>query len=308
LNNATVKLAEEVGYDKVADLAKSAGIVSVKATPAMALGAYDATPLDMAAAYTVFANSGERISTTVVNSVRNANGDVVMDFKPDKRQVLDTRVAYLMTTMMEGVMNNGTAYVVRQRGFISPGAGKTGSSHDGWFAGYTSNLLCIVWVGYDDYSDLRLSGAQTAAPIWAEFMKKAVTLPQYLDAKPFSQPPGVVDVQLDKTTNLLATPSCPEDYSVAFIAGTEPSETCDQGTGMRGFFSRVFGLGGEKALPPPPPGAQPANQPAAADAATEDPTKKKKGFFGKIAGIFKDDKPSNPPPPKPADNGGNGPQ
>jgi len=308
LNNATVKLAEEVGYEKVADLAKAAGIVSVKATPAMALGAYDATPLDIAAAYTVFANSGERISTTVVNSVRNANGDVVMDFKPDKRQVLDARVAYLMTTMMEGVMNNGTAYVVRQRGFTSPGAGKTGSSHDGWFAGYTSNLLCIVWVGYDDYSDLRLSGAQTAAPIWAEFMKKAVTLPQYQDAKPFSQPPGVVDVQLDKTTNLLATPSCPEDYSVAFIAGTEPSETCDQGTGMRGFFSRVFGLGGEKALPPPPPGAQPANQPATADAATEDPTKKKKGFFGKIAGIFKDDKPSNPPPPKPADNGGNGPQ
>ena len=309
LNNATVKLAEEVGYDKVADLAKSAGIVSVKATPAMALGAYDATPVDMAAAYTVFANSGERISTTVVNSVRNANGDVVMDFKPDRRPVLDSRVAYLMTTMMEGVMNSGTAYVVRQRGFSSPAAGKTGSSHDGWFAGYTSNLLCIVWVGYDDYSDLRLSGAQTAAPIWAEFMKKAVTLPQYSDARPFSQPAGVVDVQLDKTTNLLATPSCPETYSAAFIAGTEPNETCDQGAGMRGFFSRVFGLGGEKALPPPPPGAQPVAQPGtAANTTAEDPNKKKKGFFGKIAGIFKDDKPSNDPPPKPADNSGNGPQ
>src|SRR5204863_6660494 len=92
LNNATVKLAEEVGYQKVADLAKTAGIASVKATPAMALGAYDATPMDMAAAYTVFANAGVRISTTVVNSVRNANGDVVLDFKPDKRQVLDPRV------------------------------------------------------------------------------------------------------------------------------------------------------------------------------------------------------------------------
>jgi penicillin-binding protein 1B len=309
LNNATVKLAQEVGYDKVADLAKSAGIVSVKATPAMALGAYDATPVDMAAAYTVFANSGERISPTVVNSVRNANGDVVMDFKSERRQVLDPRVAYLMTTMMEGVMNSGTAYVVRQRGFTAPGAGKTGSSHDGWFAGYTSNLLCIVWVGYDDYSDLRLSGAQTAAPIWAEFMKKAVTLPQYSDTKPFSQPSGVVDVQLDKTTNLLATPACPETYNAAFIAGTEPSETCDQSTGMRGFFSRVFGLGGEKALPPPPPGAQPGGNPASGASTTaEDPGKKKKGFFGKITGIFKDDKPSNPPPPKPADNGGNGPQ
>src|SRR5438046_4557063 len=79
LNNATVKLAEEVGYDKVADLAKSAGITSVKATPAMALGAYTATPLDMTAAYTTFANSGTRISPTMVNSVRNNNGDVVMD-------------------------------------------------------------------------------------------------------------------------------------------------------------------------------------------------------------------------------------
>jgi len=307
LNNATVKLAEEVGYEKVADLAKAAGIVSVKATPAMALGAYDATPMDMAAAYTVFANFGERISPTVVNSVRNANGDVVLDFKPDKRQVLDSRVAFVMTTMMEGVMNFGTAFPVRARGFNAPAAGKTGSSHDGWFAGYTTNLLCIVWVGYDDYSDLRLSGAQTAAPIWAEFMKKAITLPQYSSPKPFSQPPGVVDVQLDKTTNLLATPACPETYDAAFIAGTEPSETCDQSTGMRGFFSRVFGLGGEKALPPPPPGAQPGAQPAS-ETSPEDRSKKKKGFFGKITGIFKDDKPSNPPPPKPADNGGNGPQ
>jgi penicillin-binding protein 1B len=304
LNNATVKLAEQVGYDKVAALAKAAGITSVKATPAMALGAYDATPLDMAAAYTVFANSGLRISPTVVNSVRNANGDMVLDFKPDKRPVIDPRVAFLMTNMMEGVMNSGTAYVVRQRGFNAPGAGKTGSSHDGWFAGYTSNLLCIVWVGYDDYSDLRLSGAQTAAPIWAEFMKKAVTLSQYADTKPFSQPAGVVDVQLDKQTNLLATPSCPETYSAAFIAGTEPNQTCDQGMGMRGFFSRVFGLSGEKALPPPPPGAQPD---ADAKASSEDPGKKKKGFLGKIAGIFKDDKPANDPPPKPADHDGGGP-
>jgi penicillin-binding protein 1B len=298
LNNATVKLAEQVGYDKVADLAKSAGVTSVKATPAMALGAYDATPLDMAAAYTVFANAGVRISPVLVNSVRNANGDVIMDFKPEKRQVLDPRVAYLMTNMMEGVMNFGTAYAVRTRGFNAPAAGKTGSSHDGWFAGYTSNLLCIVWVGYDDYSDLRLSGAQTAAPIWAEFMKKAVTLSRYSDVRSFSQPVGVVDVQLDKLTNRLATPSCPDTYTAAFIAGTEPNETCDQSTGIGGFFSRVLGLGGEKALPPPPAGTE--------SGAENQDAKKKKGFFGKIVGIFKDDKPSNPPS-KPPDNEGNGP-
>jgi penicillin-binding protein 1B len=306
LNNATVKLAEEVGYDKVSDLAKAAGITSVKPTPAMALGSYDATPLDMAAAYTVFANAGLRLSAVMVNSVRNAAGDVVMDFKPDKRQVLDPRVAAVMTNMMEGVLNFGTAYEVRTRGFEAPAAGKTGSSHDGWFAGYTSNLLCIVWVGFDDYSDLRLSGAQTAAPIWAEFMKKAVALPQYSDVKSFSQPAGVVDVQLDKTTNLLATPSCPQTYTAAFIAGTEPNQTCDQPTGVKAFFSRILGLGGEKALPPPGPPGQNGNQISGAtqdaNAADQD-GKKKKGFFGKIAGIFKDDKPSNPPANPPAQPG-----
>src|SRR5438477_9049667 len=284
LNNATVKVAEEVGYDKVADLAKSAGITSVKATPAMALGSYDASPLEMAGAYTVFANNGVRLSPILLRSVRNGKGDVISNYNTDQRQVMDPRIAYVMTNMMEGVINNGLGYTaVRLRGFTPPAAGKTGSSHDGWFAGYTSNLLCIVWVGYDDYSDLRLSGAQTAAPIWAEFMKKAITLPQYSDVKPFSQPAGVIDVQLDKATNRLATPSCPETYSSAFIAGTEPSQTCDQGTGVRGFFSRIFGLGGEKALPPPPPGAQPGAQPAS-ETSPEDRSKKKKGFFGKITG------------------------
>jgi penicillin-binding protein 1B len=270
----------------------------------MALGAYDATPLDMAAAYTVFANGGTRIAPTMINSVRSANGDVVMDFKPEKRQVLDPRIAYVMTDMMEGVMNFGTAAGVRQRGFTSPAAGKTGTSHDGWFAGYTSNLLCIVWVGYDDYSDIRLSGAQTAAPVWAEFMKKAVALPQYSNVKEFTQPAGVVDVQLDKTTNLLATPACPETYNAAFVVGTEPSTTCEQGTGAKGFFSKIFGLGGDKALPPPTAG-QPGVT-TTGQGAEPDP-KKKKGLLGKIAGIFKDDKTADPPP-KPPDTSGTPPQ
>jgi penicillin-binding protein 1B len=289
LNNATVKLAEEVGYDKVADLARSAGIASVKATPAMALGAYDATPLDMAGAYTVFANGGTRLTPIMVSSVRNSKGDVVMDFKSDQKTVLDPRISYLMTNMMEGVLNFGTAFPVRARGFNAPAAGKTGSSHDGWFAGYTSNLLCIVWVGYDDYSDIRLSGAQTALPIWAEFMKKAVTLPQYSDVDPFSQPSGVVDVQLDKATNRLATPSCPETYVSAFVAGTEPHDTCDQATGIKGFFSHIFGSNSESVTPPD--GNQAANagvQPG------QDPSQhKKKGFFGKIADVFRDDKSSS---------------
>ncbi len=304
LNNATVKVAEEVGYDKVADLAKNAGIASVRATPAMALGAYDASPVDMTAAYTAFANGGVRLSPILVNSVRNAQGDVVMNFGTEKKQVLDSRVAYIMTNMLEGVMNFGTAYPVRTRGFNAPAAGKTGSSHDGWFAGYTSNLLCIVWVGYDDYSDIRLSGAQTAAPIWAEFMKKAIALPQYSDVRAFSQPQGVVDVRLDKITNRLATPSCPDTYTIAFVAGTEPHDTCDQSGGVQGFFSRIFGGNSERALPPSADGGNP--QTAGGVQPDGDPAKKKKSFFGKIADAFKGDgshDKNTPPPSKPEDNG-----
>jgi penicillin-binding protein 1B len=306
LNNATVKVAEEVGYDKVADLARSAGIASVKATPAMALGSYDASPLDMAGAYTSFANNGLRLSPILVRSVRNAKGDVLANYNTDQRQVLDPRISYVMTNMMEGVINNGLGYTaVRLRGFTAPAAGKTGSSHDGWFAGYTSNLLCIVWVGYDDYSDLRLSGAMTAAPIWTEFMKKAETLPAYADMRDFVQPSGVVDVQLDKVTNRLATPTCPDDYVSAFIAGTEPRDTCDEQGGIKGFFSHLFG--GDKVAPPPPAGAAANGQTTgdAQDSKNQDPRnpdpKKKKGFFGKVAGIFKDDK-SSAPVSKPPDS------
>jgi len=291
LNNATVKVDEEVGYDKVADLAKNAGITSVKATPAMALGSYDASPIDMAGAYTSFSNGGIRLSPILLRSVRTSKGDVIANYNTDQRQVLDPRIAYVMTNMMEGVINNGLGYTaVRLRGFTPPAAGKTGSSHDGWFAGYTSNLLCIVWVGYDDYSDLRLSGAQTAAPIWAEFMKKASALPQYSDMKPFSQPSGVVDVQLDKATNRLATPNCTDNYTSAFVEGTEPRDTCDSQQGIKGFLTKMFGGESKPVMP-----AQPGQDPNAKD------PNKKKGFFGKIAGIFKDDK-SSAPVSKPPDS------
>jgi penicillin-binding protein 1B len=224
------------------------------------------------------------------------------NIKADRTLVLDPRVAYVMTTMMEGVIDNGTAAGVRAMGFTAPAAGKTGTSHDGWFAGYTSNLLCIVWVGYDDYSDLRLSGSSTAAPIWAEFMKRAVQLPAYQDVESFQEPAGVVNVQLDKATNRLATAACPETYSVAFIAGTEPKDTCDQPLGEhRGIVMRIFGspapapppvIGASSSMVRPPPPA-PATR---SDPAPADSQEKKKGIFGKIVGIFKGDKPSSSPP------------
>jgi penicillin-binding protein 1B len=299
LNNATVRMAEMVGYDKVAELARNAGITSVKATPAAALGAYDASPIEMAGAYTVLANGGTRLDPLLLHSIREANGDVVEDFHNEKRTVLDPRVAYVVTNMMQNVLDHGTGFTVRARGFTAPAAGKTGTSHDAWFAGYTSNLLCIVWVGYDDYSDLKLAGGSTAGPIWAEFMKRAVKLPQYSNTANFTPPQGVVTVTLDKSTNLLATASCTDDYDSAFVEGSEPKETCDHAD-QRNFFQKLFGAAAPAAPPvnqparvvPPnaprpvyyPPGgnsapAQVAQRPAAQP-------EKKKGFWGKLAGVF----------------------
>ncbi len=295
LNNATVRIGQEVGFDKVAALAKAAGIQSVRATPAIALGAYDATPLEMAGAYTVFGNHGTHLTPLMVKSVRDVRGNILDDYKADSKEVLDPRVSYVMTTMMEAVINNGTGYPVRARGFQAPAAGKTGTSHDAWFAGYTSNLLCIVWVGNDDYTDLKLAGGATAAPIWAEFMKRAAKLPQYADMKNFTAPSGVVEVTLDKVTNRLATASCPQTYTVAFIAGTEPKETCDQAAGdHRGFFTKIFGLG-QPAVALPPPTTNGAVQPAPSGtpvrgavsqpaSSQPPPPIKKRGFFGRLFG------------------------
>ena len=243
LNNATIGLAAMIGFDQVAALARDAGIKNARGTPSVALGAYDATPLDLAGAYTVFANGGVHLDPWMVASVRTPTGDIVNDYTPTTRQVLDSRVAYLTTDMMQNVIDHGTAEGVRARGFTAPAAGKTGTEHDSWFAGYTSNLLCIVWVGNDDYSDLKIEGADAAVPIWAAFMKKAVLLPQYSDTNPFTPPDGVDVVKLDKNSNLLADDSCPDDYDAAFLAGTAPTVPCDHPLDHRNIFQKFFGIG-----------------------------------------------------------------
>jgi penicillin-binding protein 1B len=243
LNNATISLASMVGFDRVASLARDAGIRSARGTPSVAIGTYDAEPLDMAGAYTVFANNGVHLDPWMLASVRTPTGDIISDYSPASRQVLDPRVAYLTTSLMQNVINAGTGAVVRQRGFLAPAAGKTGTSHDAWFAGFTSNLLCIVWVGNDDYTDVNIEGAHAAAPIWAEFMKKAVLLPQYSDTHDFSAPEGVEIVKIDKVSYLLSDETCPDGYNIAFLSGTAPTETCDHPAEHRNLLQRIFGAG-----------------------------------------------------------------
>jgi penicillin-binding protein 1B len=317
LNIATISLGQQVGFENVAALARSAGIVNARGTPSVAIGTYNATPIDMAGAYTVFANGGVHLTPWMLASVRNASGDVVADYSPEAKQVLDPRTAFLTQSLLEGVMNYGTGSGVRGHGFTAPAAGKTGTSHDVWFAGYTSNLLCIIWVGNDDYTDIstglshRVQGSDAAAPIWAEFMKRAIQLPQYSDVKPFSPPEGITTARIDKPSSLLSDTTCPTNsFYVAFLDGTAPVNTCSQmSDSPQNFLQRMLGLGGSKSEPNPPQPASgapivrvPPNTPPdgnAPDTTQQPAPPKKKNFLQKIFGGGKDkDKqpPSTPPP------------
>lgn len=311
LNIATIALAQEVGYNNVAALARSAGIVNARGTPSVAIGTYNATPMDMAGAYTVFANNGVHINPWMLASVRNASGDIVADYSPDAKQVLDPRVAYLTQSLMEGVMNYGTGSGVRGRGFSAPAAGKTGTEHDAWFAAYTSTLLCVVWVGNDDYTDIKIQGADAAAPIWAEFMKRAIKLPQYSDVKSFSPPEGVTVTRIDRVSGLLADSSCPEKtMNVAFLDGTVPTGSCSQmSESPQNFIQKIFGIGGHAAVPAgvtPQGEPQPVSPPAPAKPVTDsvspgEPQQepKKKNIFQKIFGGGGDKKKDSQPVPPP---------
>jgi penicillin-binding protein 1B len=225
LNVPTVSLAQMVGYDKVRDLAIAAGFNSeMEATPSLALGAYVATPLEVAGAYTIFANQGQYVAPRCIVEVDDARGGTVLSSPVAARRVLDPRVSYLMVNLLESVIDRGTGAGVRARGFRLPAAGKTGTSHDGWFAGFTSNLLAVVWVGYDDDRELNLTGAQSALPFWTEFMKEATDQPSYRNAQPFTAPPGVVTVPIE--TQVDPPPGADPDLVMArnevFIKGTEP--------------------------------------------------------------------------------------
>jgi penicillin-binding protein 1B len=302
LNIATIALAQKVGYENVAALARSAGIVNAKATPSVAIGTYSATPIDMAGAYTVFANNGVYLKPWMLASVRNATGDIVADYAPEAKQILDPRTAFLTQSLLQNVMTFGTGSAARLHGFTAPAAGKTGTSHDAWFAGYTSNLLCIIWVGNDDYSNLNLQGADAAAPLWAEFMNRAIKLPQYSDVKPLDNTPpnGVQVLSVDKNSWLPADASCPQDYPIAFLNGTAPQNTCSQmGEAPQNLIQRLFGFHSTPQAPasnpPPATTAAPPQRPApvvnpdgnAAPDVTPQPQPqpaKKKGFFHRLFG------------------------
>ncbi|MGE5568237.1 MAG: penicillin-binding protein 1A [Rhodospirillales bacterium] len=302
LNIPTVKLAEQVGYDTVEDLAKRAGMnINIRPTPAIALGAYEVTPIEVAGAYTLWATGGMYVKPNWISLIRDQQGTVVFSHKPVRRRVLDPRVAYIMTNLMQEVLRSGTGASVRARGFTLPAAGKTGTSHDGWFVGFTSKLICAVWVGFDDNRELGLEGAHSALPIWTEFMKRAHQFREYRNVSDFEPPDGVVTVEIDPVSGQLATAACPATRPEVFISGTQPVEMCRLHGGSGG--TRVASW--ELPTPPPeppaaPPHAQPPQRPAARAAAAQTPPaeqvqakppekaeKQKKGFFGRLLSVFK---------------------
>ena len=226
-NIPAVKVAEMVGYPKVVAVAKAAGLNgNIKDTPSVALGTYEVTPLEIAGAYTVFPNAGQVVKTNFISDIRGPQGENVFESKPDRRQALDPRAVFLTEQMMEEVLNTGTGAGVRGRGFGLWAAGKTGTSNDAWFAGFTSKLICIVWIGFDDNRDFKLEGAQSALPIWVEFMKRAHQHREYRGVRPFEAPDGIVTAEIDSETGELATPACPKIRNEVFVAGTQPVQIC----------------------------------------------------------------------------------
>jgi penicillin-binding protein 1B len=230
LNVATVKVAEMVGYDKIAALWSKKLLMpsEIHPYPAIALGSFEATPYEIATAYNVLATGGLKVEPVTFQTVTDEKGEPLEQRRPSPpKRVVHEESTVLVTHMLRSVLREGTGAGSAAMGFTADAAGKTGTTNemrDAWFAGYTPDLLCVVWVGFDDNSVLGLSGARAALPIWVEFMKGAMagTKP-----RPFSVPEsGVVFIDVDKDTGLLATPSCPKVIAEAFIAGTEPMHRC----------------------------------------------------------------------------------
>ncbi len=294
LNVATVKVAQMTGYGQVADTAVESGLnPRVRPTPAIALGAYDSSPLEVAGAYTVFVNYGKYVAPAFVSSVVASDGRVLEQTVPQPKEVMDPRVAYLVVDVLQDTINRGTGAGARARGFTAPAAGKTGTSRDAWFAGFTSSLLCVVWVGFDDARDLGLPGSTAALPVWTAFMKRAVALSPYSNTEEFIPPEGIVSVPLDAETLFVATPDCPNVRYERFILGTEPHELCPRhrpnpaSNPVTRTLLRLFGVGRKKESdenskpPPAPTTAQPssAGAPPRAEAPSQ-PGNLLEAYFG----------------------------
>lgn len=229
LNVPAVQLAMRAGLSNVAEVAERSGLDRPRPYPSMALGTSEVTPLQLAGAYTAFANYGTALQPIPVKSISGRDKThAAQQLRASGANVFSPQVAYLMTNLLQGVVDHGTASRIRAMGLKGAIAGKTGTSSDGWFVGYTPNVICAVWVGFDDNQDLRMKSSDTALPMWADFMRQLLELRPDLGGDSFNKPGGIVTVNIDPTTGCLAGPESATRIQEIFIAGTEPTSNCSQ--------------------------------------------------------------------------------
>lgn len=216
LNVVTVDVAMQTGLARVANTAAEFGLPRPIPYPALALGTTEVTPLQIAAAYAAFANGGERVEPHAIEGSNDRQA----------KQVIQPQTAFIVTDMLEGVIEKGTARAAQDSIKNTAIAGKTGTSRDGWFVGYTPNLVCAVWVGFDDNKQLGLTGAEAALPVWTDFMKAAVDLRPEFGGRAFDEPDGIAIVDIDPETEELATGKCPARERVALLTTQAPTTEC----------------------------------------------------------------------------------
>lgn len=229
-NVPAVRIAQHVGIPEITKLLRSVGIQGpLDEHLSLALGTSDVSLLEMTAAFGALAQGGFYVAPTGVQALVEQVGDrtrTVKQHNPTPVAVASPQAAYLMTTILQGVLQRGTASSARALGITGAVAGKTGTTddhRDAWFIGYTADLVVGVWVGFDEGTTLRLTGAQAALPIWADFFRRAVPAP----AAAFPIPTGVVMRTIDPQSGQLATSACPESTEEWFVEGTEPTIFCE---------------------------------------------------------------------------------
>jgi membrane carboxypeptidase/penicillin-binding protein len=227
-NIATIRVAEAAGYGTVADLWRRLGVgTTPRAYPSIALGVFEATPSEVATAYTIFPNGGVVRPLRHILRIDSNSKDVTKRVRSSAKALARPDTTFLVTNMMRSVLNEGTGAGARGLGFTFDAAGKTGTTNDlrdAWFVGFTPELLTVVWVGFDDNQPLGLSGSRAALPIWAQFMTRALAGRGNV---PFEAPEGISYADVDTDTGKLAVPGCPRVYREAFVAGSEPVQACD---------------------------------------------------------------------------------
>lgn len=209
-NVAAVELALESGLQRVAGTAEKLGLNRPEAYPSMALGTEEITPLELAAAYASFAAGGKRVNPVFVSQIVSGEGNLVYKNKDEEAQVIAPQTAYMITDMLGAVVERGTARAAKDA--LGKGVafvGKTGSSKDGWFVGYTPNLVCAVWIGFDENKDMGFTGGEVALPVWVDFMKKATEARPEFGGSEFPMPKGLTEVTIDPETGMLAGAYCP---------------------------------------------------------------------------------------------------